>query len=230
MNYFSELKKFIKSKDPELAFELMDDPFVPNRIKQYVMRNISDKQKLIYLVKYDYIPQDLLFSMMRSNNKLLKFVAYLKAKQRKGTLTYTRLLREEVYTYARSDNLIDLHIAFNYYVTTSDEGIGCELASNENLPADMMNYLYLHGSDSVKQLLAKNPNIPDDLIEKLASTKDPFIICSLLENKNLTPDKFCKIISYVISVRDNKVREMAKEFVKKHNLPSIELLLETAKI
>jgi hypothetical protein len=230
MNYLSELKKFIKSKDSELAFELLNDPFVPDRIKQYVMKSISDEQKLAYLVRYDYIPQNLLFSMMRSSNKTLKLAAYFKAKQRKGTLTYTRLLREEIYMYAKSDNLIDLHIAFNYYATTLDEGIGCELASNENLPVDMMNYLYLHGSDSIKQLLAKNPNIPDDLIEKLASSKNPFIIYSLLENENLTPDKFCKIIPYVINVRDNKVREMAKEFVRKHNLPSIELLLETAKI
>jgi hypothetical protein len=230
MNCLLELKKFIKSKDPELAFELMNDPFIPDRVKQYVMRNISDEQKLVYLIKFDYIPQNLLFSMMKSNNKTLKFAAYLKAKQRKGTLTYTRLLRDEIYAYTKSNSLVDLHIAFNYYVTTLDEGIGCELASNENLPVDMMNYLYLHGSDNIRQLLAKNPSIPDDLITKLASTKNSFIICSLLENKNLTPDKFCKIISYVISVRDDKVREAAKKFVKKHNLSSIELLLETVKI
>jgi hypothetical protein len=229
MSYLLELKKFIESKDSELAFKLLNDPFVPCHIKQYVMRNISDKQKLIYLTKYDYIPQDLLFSMMKSNNKTLKFAAYLKAKQRKGTLTYTRLLREEVYAYAKSNNLIDLHIAFNYYTTTLDEGIGCELASNKNLPAGMMDYLYLRGSDSIRQLLAKNPNIPDDLLEKLASTKNSLIIRSLLENESLTPDRFCKIVPYVINIHDSKVKEIAKEFVRKHNLSSLELLLEVKK-
>jgi hypothetical protein len=229
MNYLLELKKFIESKDPELAFELINDPFIPHHVRQYVMRNISDKQKLVYLIKYDYIPQNFLFSMMKSNNKTLKFVAYLKARQRKGTLTYARLLREEIYAYAKSNNLIDLHIAFNYYITTSDEGIGCELASNKNLPADMMDYLYLRGSDSVRQLLAKNPSIPDDLLEKLASTKNPLVICSLLENESLTPDRFCKIVPYVISTHDSKVRKVAKEFVKKHNIPSLELLFEVKK-
>jgi len=224
-----KLKKFVKTKDPELGLCLLFDPLIRSSSQRYITSHLPREYKMKYLNKVGYVPVSILTVMLKDPDKNFKLLAYERMKKihiKPGFNGLCQDLYNEVYSFARSDNQTDIYIALDYYITTKDESIGYELVSNENLPIKWMKYFCENGSPMLKNALARNLAIPLEIMEKLVISNEPTTINSLLSNKNLTLDKFEKLLPYFSKTNDSSVIDKIIKYAKEHNLTSVELLFE----